>query len=64
MRVLPAKNPMCADFEEYEEVPEMVPLVFTEDDVMWVVSNLSSTAGVLGAEAIELNFFLFALGTH
>ena len=28
----PMENPMCASFEEYREVPKMVPLDFTEDD--------------------------------
>ena len=52
IRVLPLYNPMCAAFEEYEEVPETVPLDFTEDDMTWVASNISGAAGVLGAEAI------------
>ena len=47
-------NPRCKAFEEYEEVPETVPLDFTEDDVTWVASNRSGAAGALGAEAIEL----------
>ena len=54
MLVPPVENPTCAAFEEYGKVLEMVPLEFTEDDIMWVASKLSSTAGVLGAEAIEL----------
>ena len=33
MNVPPMENPRCAAFEEYEEVPETVPLNFTEDDV-------------------------------
>ena len=45
---------MCADFDEYEEVPETVPLEFSEDDVTWVASKPSGDAGALGAEAIEL----------
>ena len=32
----------------------MVPLDFTEDDVTWVVSKLSGTAGTLGVETIDL----------
>ena len=50
----PVKNPMCAAFENYEEVPKTVPLDFTKDDVTWVASKLSRAAGALGAEAIEL----------
>ena len=50
----PVENPMCAAFEEYGEVPEMVPLDFTKDDVTWVASKISSAANVLGAEAIEM----------
>ena len=34
MRVYPVENLTCATFEEYEDVPETVPLDFTEDDVM------------------------------
>ena len=52
------ENPACTAFEEYEEVPETVPLDFTEDDVTWVVSKLSGAAGALGAEAIELRNWL------
>ena len=33
MLVPPVENPACAVFEEYEDVPETVPLDFTEDDV-------------------------------
>ena len=47
MRVTPMENPTCAAFEDYEEVPEMVPLEFTEDDVMWVALKLSGSAGAL-----------------
>ena len=62
MRFPPVENPTCADFKEYEEVPEMVPLNFTEDDVTWVTSKLSSAAGVLGAEVIELQNWLLCFG--
>ena len=54
MRVPSMENPMCAAFEEYGEVPEMVPLDFMGDDVTWVTSKLYGAAGALGAEAIEL----------
>ena len=33
MRVTPVENTACAAFEEYEDIPERLPLVFTEDDV-------------------------------
>ena len=39
-------------------MPEMVPLDFTEDDVMWVASNISGAIGTLRAEAIELRNWL------
>ena len=52
MRVPSVENPMCAAFEKYGEVPETVPLDFTEDDVTWVSSKLSGAAGELGAEGI------------
>ena len=32
-QVPPVENRMCAAFKEYREVPETVPLNFTEDDV-------------------------------
>ena len=56
------ENPTCAAFEEYEEVPETVPLDFTEDDVTWVASKLSGAAGALGAEAMELRNWILRFG--
>ena len=53
---------MCAAFEEYGEVPETVPLDFTEYEVTWVASKLSGAAGALGAEAIEVRNWLFRFG--
>ena len=58
MCVSPVENPTCAAFEVYEDVPETVPLNFTEDDVTWVASKLSGAAGVLEAEAMELRNWL------
>ena len=49
---------MCASFEEYEEVPETVPLELLEENVMWVASKLSGAAGDLGSEVIELSNWL------
>ena len=40
----------------------MVPLDFSEDDVIWVASKISGAAGVLGAEAIELINWLLCFG--
>ena len=62
MRVPPVENPVCTAFGKYGEVPEMVPLDFTEDDVTWVASKLSSATGALGAEAIELRNWLLCFG--
>ena len=62
MRFPPVENPACAAFEEYEEVPETVPLDFTEDDVTWVASILSGAAGALGAEAMELRNWIRRFG--
>ena len=62
MCVSPVENPTCAAFEEYREVPETVPLDFIEDDVTWVASKLSGTAGALGAEAFELINRLLCFG--
>ena len=36
MQEPPAKNSMCAAFEEYEELPKTVPFNFTEDYVTWI----------------------------
>ena len=58
----PMENPACAAFEEYEEVPKTVPLDFTEDDVTWVASKLSSAVGVMGAKAMELCNWLLCFG--
>ena len=56
----PMENPTCTAFEEYKDIPETVPLELTEDDVTWVASKLSSAAGALGAEALELrNLIIF-----
>ena len=62
MRVPPVENPMCAAFGEYGEVPETVPLDFTEDDVTWLASKLSSAEGALVAEAMELHNWLLRFG--
>ena len=62
MHVPPVENPTCAAFEEYKDIPETVPLDFTEDDVMWVASKLSGAAGALGAEAMELCNWLLCFG--
>ena len=40
----------------------MVPLYFTEDDVIWVESKLSVAAGVLVSETIELRKCLLRFG--
>ena len=58
----PEENPTCAAFKVYEDVPEMVPLDFKEDDVTWVSSKLSGAAGALGAEAMELQNWLLCFG--
>ena len=62
MRVPPVENSTCAAFKKYREVPETVPLDFTEDDVTWVASNLSGAAGALGAEAMELQNWILHFG--
>ena len=62
MRFPPVENPTCAAFEEYEDIPEKVPLDFMEDDVTWVLSTLSGAAGVLGSEAMELRNWLLRFG--
>ena len=58
MCVTPMGKPMCGSFEEYEEVTELVPLNFMEDDVTWVASKLTGSIGALGADVIELRNWL------
>ena len=62
MCIPPVENLTCADFEMYGEVPETLPLDFTEDDVTWVASKLSGAADALGAEAMELQKWLLRFG--
>ena len=62
MWVLPMENPLCAAFEEYEDIPKTVPLDFTEDDVTLVASKISGASGALGAEAMELRNWLLRFG--
>ena len=62
MRIPPVENSTCAAFEEYEEVPETVPMDFSENDVTWVASKLSGAAGALLAEVIELRNWLLRFG--
>ena len=38
---------MCDFFREYKEVSKTVPLNLSDDNFMWVASNLSSAAGFL-----------------
>ena len=45
---------MFVTFKYYEEVSKTVPLEFSEDDVMWVASNLSYAARAIEDEAIDL----------
>ena len=62
MLVPPVGNPMCAACEEYEEVPETVPLDFSEENITGVASKISGADGALGAEAIDLRNFLLRFG--
>ena len=62
MQVPPVENPVFTALQEYEEVPETVPLNFTEDDVTWVASKLSGVAGALGSEDVKLINWLLRLG--
>ena len=56
------ENPTCETFEEYEKVPETVPLDFSEDGITWVVSKFSGSDGTLGAEAINLMKWILLFG--
>ena len=53
---------MCAAFEECKEVPDIVPLYFSEDDATRVASKISGAAGALGDEAFELGNWLLRFG--
>ena len=50
----PKENSMCMAFEEYEGVPEAVPLHFSENEATWVASNLSGATWAMRAKTIEL----------
>ena len=56
------ENTKCATFEKHGEVPKIVPLNFTEDDITWVASKFSGAVGELGVEAIELRNWLLCFG--
>ena len=58
MRVNHVGYPICYAFERYDEVPETMPLDFLEDGVTWVAPNISSSAGKLGAEDLEIKNWL------
>ena len=62
MCVTPVENLTYAAFGEYEEVPETVPLDFSEEDVTWVASKISGAAGALEAEKIELRNWILCFG--
>ena len=62
MHVPPMENPRCTAFKEYGEVPKTVHFEFTEDDVPWVASKLSVSAGALVAEAVKLCNWLLCFG--
>ena len=54
MHLPPVENPMCADLEEFKEVPGMATLDLSEGDITWVTSKLSGADSLLGSEEIEL----------
>ena len=56
------EEPTCADFEEYEEVPETVPINFSNDNVMWDTFKLSGSAGALREEATEIKNWIIRFG--
>ena len=53
MCVPPVENSTCAAFEEYEEVPETVPLDFLEEYFTWVASKLSIASTPIAPAAPE-----------
>ena len=61
-QIPPVKNPICAAFEKYEEVPKTVPLDFIEDNVTWFASKISCAAGALGEEVVELRNWIIYFG--
>ena len=44
----PMEDPVYENFDNYEEVMEMEPLDFSENDVIWVASKISNAAKALG----------------
>ena len=63
-QVPPLENSACTAFEEYEDVPKMAPLDFTEDDVMWVASKISGAAGRWEQRRLSCAIVSFASGAH
>ena len=53
---------MCTVFEEYDKVPETVPLDFIEDNVTWFASKISCAVGALGEEVVELRNWIIYFG--
>ena len=62
LRVPDLSDPECSAFEEYPELPEAIPMDFSEDDVTWVASKLSGSAGAAGPEAVEFRNWLLRFG--
>ena len=51
-------DPQCSAFDTYAELPDTVPLNFSEDNIMWVASKVLGAVGSLGAEALKLKNWL------
>eukprot|EP00957_Ditylum_brightwellii_P045845 3478240-Ditylum_brightwellii.AAC.1 len=61
-RVLDVLDPNCTAFEEYDRVPEVVPLDFTQGSVAHVASHMCGSGGPLGQDAVTLSNWLLRFG--
>ena len=60
MRIPDFTDPECSSFEEYEKIPEVVPLDILKEGVQWVASKLSGAAGTSGTDALSFQSCLLS----
>ena len=51
-RIPQVGGPWCSAFKIYKGVPDMAPLNFSEDNVIWVASKLSGVSGEIESESL------------
>eukprot|EP00957_Ditylum_brightwellii_P167713 12767712-Ditylum_brightwellii.AAC.1 len=61
-RVPDVENPKCTAFEDYAEVPEVIPLDFTAGSVAFMANKLQGSAGPMGQEAVAVKDWFLQFG--